>query len=125
MARRRTAAEHYSQAQDTEALYHHLGGQDSTWPEWSATLLFYTAVQEVEAVLRALKRRPSGDHRDRKEQIKAALPANLVPAYESLEQVSKDARYDGYKPTRSRLQLLELQLSVVRSEIQKAGAPPY
>jgi len=122
---RRTAAEHYSQAQETHALYVQIGGADSQSPGWAATLLFYTALQEVEAALRHLNHPPSANHTDRSQKIRAALPVNLIAAYENLEQVSKDARYRGFKPSKSRLRMLELSLEVVRSEIRTIAPPPY
>lgn len=125
MNRRRTDAEHYTQAQETYALYQHIGGQNSQWPGWAATLLFYTAVQEVEAALRHLGEHPSSDHHDRKLKIQSRLPTPLLGAYTSLQSLSQDARYNGYKPSQSRLVTAELALNVVRTEIQQVAPPPY
>jgi hypothetical protein len=125
MARRRTPAEHYEQAQNTQGLYQHLGGQNSNWPGWSATLLFYVAVQEVEAALRSLNEQPSTDHNNRDSKIRRRFLGNLPAAYQSLKQLAHNARYHGFEPTSNGLALAEANLAIVRQDIQQIASPPY
>lgn len=125
MAKRLTAAEHSTQAQQNEKFYRHLGGSDSAWAGWAATALFYVALHEASAALRAMKEPSPSDHKTRREQIRKRLPSDLHTAYDSLESLSRSTRYEGFKPSQARLAAAELALALVRAEIQKLGLPPY
>src|SRR4051794_26275740 len=108
MAKRLTAVEHYTQAQQNEGFYRHLGGAGSDFPDWAATALFYTALHEVSAALRAMNEPAVSDHAQRREQIRRCLSPDLNTHYDSLEGLSRSARYDAFRPSQARLAAAEL-----------------
>lgn len=125
MAKGRTPAEHYDQAQRNEELYNELGGSRSKRPEWAVTVLFYVAVHEVEAMFRKRRWLGSADHYERRQRIQG-LSSDLATAYDSLEDMSRQARYECVRHSEARIALAEISLSIVRREIAKLGAgPPY
>lgn len=123
MARRRTAAEHYTQAERNEAFYRHLGGSATPWPDWAVTALFYAALHRVQAALRS-QGNDARDHHQRKAKVRA-MSATLAQAYEGLQDLSEQARYDGVQHNQMRLGLAEAQLQIVRDEIANIAPPPY
>jgi hypothetical protein len=124
MARGRTAAEHYTQAQRNEAFYRQIGGSQSPTPEWAVTALFYTVVHEIEAALRAAGHAPSRDHRDRKAKIRK-LSRALAKEYESIERLSRQARYDCIRHSQMHIALAEARLPFIRAKIAEIAPPPY
>lgn len=121
MAKRLTAAEHRTLAQQHEAFYRHLGGSQSAWPGWAGTALFYTALHEVSAALLDMGEHPVRQHSQRREQIRRCLP-NVSRNYEALQDMSESARYGGQVPIQAKLAANELGLQTIRAEIQRLSS---
>jgi uncharacterized protein (UPF0332 family) len=118
-----SAAEHQSWAQQNEAFYRHIGGNHSQWPDWAMSVLFYTAVHEIQAALVASGSRPR-NHESRMVTLREKWPT-LGTLYETLFDRSKRVRYLCNRPSQMELALAEAALTQVRAEITKLNLPPY
>lgn len=123
MAKGRTAAEHYTQAQSNEAFYRQIGGSGSNTPDWAVTALFYTVVHEVEAMFRMLNLPGSADHHERKGRLRR-ISTQLAKDYETIERMSRHARYECVKHNQMHIALAEARLPFIRQEIQNKVGPP-
>ena len=86
------------------------------------TVLFYAAVHYVQAGLLHLSEPAPRNHDDRRTAVRKRFQA-IAPGYEHLENLSRRARYDCVKHPQSALALAELQLTMIRDEIEKAAPP--
>jgi hypothetical protein len=111
-----SADEFRERAVDNEALAKHLGGAAATrWHVWVVTVLFYTALQEVNAFLLDSENLRAGRHPDRNRAI--AKYGDISDPYMRLYGWSRNARYDHYVPER-RLNEPVLLLAKVRLAIE-------
>jgi hypothetical protein len=88
------------------------------------TVLFYIAVHEVEAALLASGENPSKNRQQRRSAARRKLRA-AAPAFEQLEGLSRDARYECVRHTQADLGLAEARLAFIRQEVSKVAPPPY
>ena len=87
------------------------------------TVLFYTAMHEIQAALVADGSRPV-DHTERQRVLREKWPT-LATAYETLFTRSKQARYECHRHSQADLAFAEAALQQVRREIAKLGSQPY
>jgi hypothetical protein len=96
-----SSADHEQQASRNRDFYDELGAENTSRPEWAMTVLFYTAVQEVQALIvrKGWKIQRSGrwvfpeDHGERLRVINRECP-QIETDYRSLKNWSEGARYD-------------------------------
>jgi hypothetical protein len=95
-----TSKEHVNQAKSNEALAEFL--KDTPYPDWRATVFFYTALHYVQSYFtsRNPPQRPSR-HTERDTAIQSDRHISTViwDDYRSLKDWSYKTRYDGHKPT--------------------------
>ena len=122
-----SASDHEQQAARNEKFYKDtLGGADTQFPDWAMTVLFYTAVHDVQAFLqrkRADLRARGVPRLPRRHHDRQALLHNFWPTlelcYTNLKDWSEDARYDCGKFSKAQLQLAERELRNLRNEIKR------
>ncbi len=68
--------------------------------QWRLVLIFYAAVQHVNARLSARGHLSPSSHAERKRKMRQVWPAEMlvIAEYEQLEMLSRDARYNGWVP---------------------------
>jgi hypothetical protein len=113
-----TAAEHYTQAERNWAFYQAIGGSQCSTPEWSMTVLFYTALHELEAALLHLNEPASKNHDGRRAAVRRRFPA-VAAAYETLEGMSSKARYRCKRHTQAELAFAEVRLAFIRQAMSR------
>lgn len=124
-----TANEHEEQAASNEEFYREIGGSDAQRPDWAITVLFYTAVQEVEALIARKKWtvttktgavvRPT-NHQQREKAMKQHCPG-LVAEFSALQDWSEGARYQCQSFTAANVKLAEATLRSLQSKIRDLG----
>lgn len=116
-----TEATHLKKAASNHAFLESLGDD---YPDWLATVAFYTAVHLVEALF-ARKHTPSHSHGDRNRTLKQRYPA-IWQDFRPLYSVSKLVRYSDYwlSATKARNELIAKRLvSVEKLVRQELGLP--
>jgi hypothetical protein len=115
-----TPAEHRAWAKQNEEAFKSLR---KTYPDWAATVLFYVAVHEVQAFLAARNIHPQ-DHGARNRTLRANWPKTIWPPYESLQQVSNEARYECVMPREADLNRAVLTLAKLRAALEAEAKDP-
>ena len=92
-----TQDQHLAKAEENEAAFHLLRGL-ARHPGWQATMLFYAALQTVDAYLHAAGVLPPGTHRRshryRIQLVQLHLGLSMRADLVELQQTSEDVRYD-------------------------------
>ena len=118
------ALQRLTQAQHNYGLYRELK-RIGRYPDWTVTVLFYTAMSLVEAYL-AEKEPPTfhriKSHQDRNDAVALKLP-RIYGHYRVLHNLSTVARYhpEEPKPTGSEIAQGEAGLTQIVAEIRRLG----
>jgi hypothetical protein len=117
-----TDARHRAQAQHNADLSTKLAGDSSDWNDWAVTTIFYAAVHEIQAFLVRQGIR-TYTHETRKAELrKAHHPSDLFTLYETLEDHSRNARYECWDPLDNDVVLCRSLLEMVRSVTGSSAA---
>ncbi|MGI8887010.1 MAG: hypothetical protein ACR2G9_08860 [Gaiellaceae bacterium] len=117
-----TSAQHLAWAEQNEKIFNAIRAK---WPDWAATLLFYVAVHEVQAlIVDAASERPE-THKERNILIRKHWRGTVWGPYEHLSQLSRNARYDCHTPTVGELNNAVLALTKFRMAVAavRVGMP--
>ena len=121
-----TADEHRAQASANREFYEEIGGARSARPDWALTVLFYSAVHEIAALLADQRatvigmgaKWPVKHHGDRMDVLGKHGPWNrLGTHYSHFYGWSVKTRYDCEKPDEARLRKMEGVLQAIRDGI--------
>jgi hypothetical protein len=108
-----TSGEHLAWAQQNEEAFKKFRAK---WPDWAMTALFYAAVHEVQAFLIDNNHRPE-THTARNRLVKQYWGPTIYPPYDTLQQRSRDARYNCIMPSEDDLNRAVLTLAKLRAAI--------
>jgi hypothetical protein len=122
-----SASEHEEQAASNREFYGELGGENAERSDWAVTVLFYCAVQEVQALIlrKGWRVEDAGrsviprTHFHRDTAIRENCP-QIWNDYSLLKGWSKAARYDCERFD-GKLSLAEQTLDRIRAEIDALG----
>jgi hypothetical protein len=116
-----TSAEHLAWAENNEKIF---GSIRKKWPDWAATLLFYVAVHEVQALILDNTAERPHSHEDRNNVIKKQWLSTVWPPYAHLRQLSREARYECVTPSDGDLNTAVLALARFRAAVSSERAKP-
>lgn len=114
-----TSAQHLAWAKQNEKVFNSIRAK---WPDWAATLLFYVAVHEVQALILDMTGERPETHTDRNLLIRRRWRRSVWEPYEHLMQLSRDARYECHKPTDGQMNDAVLALTKFRIAVDAARA---
>ena len=93
-----TPQEHVTRSVENLLLKNQIRGIQANTREWRVTILYYSALHAIQAVLCTLPEPPKL-HFDRKGKIKHHSELKTIGGiYETLEEMSRRARYDADSP---------------------------
>ena len=123
------SADHEQQASRNRDFYTEIGAENTQWPEWALTALFYTAVHQVQAVIvrKGWKvRRKDGSlkfpdvHEERLRVINREC-RQIETDFRLLKQWSEGARYECRAFAPHNVKLAERTLDQITAELAKIG----
>jgi len=98
--------------------------RDSDFVDWATTVLFYTAMQVVEAWLLTRVGTESGSHAARASRMfRLGVPASVFSAYDRLRQMSELARYRDWTAALDAERLAQLHDDAYRQVREHFDAP--
>lgn len=110
-----TAKEHKEKANHNRRFLNTIDAR--VYPDWVATVNFYTAVHLVQMLFQAKGGR-SGSHRKRNDTLRKTYPS-IWKHYQPLHAFARLARYWCMKVTPEHIPYLERRLAKVEKEIDK------
>lgn len=97
---------HLNQYERNKALSNSVPLTNDENRDWRITLMFYAAIHLLEASYSNLKHNKT--HSDRKDFLKVTNPYNsILTDYESLEALSRKARYDCFNIRQNQLEVAQ------------------
>lgn len=123
MAKPLTRREHEAKARENRAFLDFLGDKIEIYPQWAATVAFYTALHTVDQLLVVLGQ-PTGNHERRDHTLQTLHARTLWPCYDPLSTAAHSARYRSprdfsrtYTPDTIRTSFIGNYLAVIEREV--------
>jgi len=125
-------SQHLAKVRSNKEMLDHLGdAKSTTFPDWFATVSFYTAAHSIEAILCQEVGAHSKTHTEREENLRKRLPAmtqKFLTAYRTLYVRSRQARYmidKRFQMTNKDCEDAIADLAVIENECKEAYFENY